>query len=72
MQTKEVKLNVTFDLVFDGRELSIFLGDSDVTDWVKEEIGEDEFRDLHTSFLPPAPPDPLDLAKEHSLEAGSL
>jgi len=68
MQARKEKLDVLFDLDFDCGELHIFLGDSDVTNQVKELLGEDEFSDLRATFLPPAPPDPMDLAKEHDLE----
>ncbi len=52
MQTREEKLYVTFTLNYWDGDLTIYLGDSDVTRDVKDLLGKEAFRDLEQSFLP--------------------
>lgn len=52
LKQREEKLDVTFTLDYWDGDLTVYLGNSDVTSDVKDLLGKEAFRDLEQSFLP--------------------
>lgn len=66
MAHKRKKLDVSFDLILDGDELSVYLGDSDVTADVKNILGWSGFKELESEFAP-YEQDPYDVYKDQKI-----